>query len=294
VKAINRRVLESLIQAGACDGLGGDRAQLIETVGPTLSRIQDRARSLSPDQVNLFGADQAVEAPDAPLPSVAPWPLAERLRRERDVLGFYFSDHPLAPYRAIAEARATSDSARLRDSRDDTEATLVALVAGIKTISDKKGRPMAFVTVEDFTGSIECLVFADLFEKCRGSIVAGAAIEVRGRVSRRREEEEAKLVVSSVNTIAPPDPAGDPTVHIDLKAGEPSATLEALREILRRHPGASPVYFHVPDEARAATTAIRARRLLVRPSEELIRELKARMGDAAVSVTSGQPQTVPF
>src|SRR5206468_6102599 len=92
---VNRRVLESLIQAGACDALEGDRAQLLGAVGDLLAQAQERARGVSRHQESLFGGDQAIVAQDAALPWVTPWPLEERLKREREVLGFYFSDHPL-------------------------------------------------------------------------------------------------------------------------------------------------------------------------------------------------------
>ncbi|HKQ19614.1 MAG TPA: DNA polymerase III subunit alpha, partial [Candidatus Eisenbacteria bacterium] len=104
VAQINRRVLESLVLAGACDGLGGERAQLFEAVGLLLTQAQDRARAVARHQESLFGADQSFAATDPPLPFVPPWPADERLRREKEVLGFYFSDHPLAAYRHVIEA----------------------------------------------------------------------------------------------------------------------------------------------------------------------------------------------
>src|SRR5258705_527415 len=87
-KAINKRVVESLVLAGACDALGGDRAQLFETVAGALGRAQDMAKGASTDQVALFGAEHSIEAPEPPLPLVPPWALHARLQREREVLGF--------------------------------------------------------------------------------------------------------------------------------------------------------------------------------------------------------------
>jgi len=182
VRAINRRVLESLVQAGACDALGGDRAQLIEMVGDAIARAQDTARRANQEQVALFGEDRALEPAEPPLPDIPPWPLSERLRREREVLGFYLSDHPLAPYRDIVRARSGAEIARLRELGDGREATLVAMVAGVKTISDRNGRPMAFVTLEDFTGTVEGTVFADLYERNRAAIIQGAVLETRARI----------------------------------------------------------------------------------------------------------------
>jgi DNA polymerase-3 subunit alpha len=292
-KALNKRVLESLVAAGACDGLGGDRAQLMEVVGDAVAKAHDAARKANQEQVALFGAEHEIEAPDPPLPSVPPWPLTERLRREREVLGFYLSDHPLAPWRDIIRARATTDTARLRDGGDGRDVTLVGIVTGVKSISDRNGRPMAFVTLEDFAGNVEGTVFADTYERCRGALTAGTVLEVRGRVNIR-DEGAPKMVLQSVKAVAAPDPATERALHIDLGGGEEDAPLEWVRDLLRRHPGDSPVYFHLRPAPGAAPTSIRARRLLVQPSEDLLGLLRGRLGPDAVRLTNGQAGAVPF
>ena len=297
LKAVNKRVIESLILAGACDGLGGDRAQLFEAAATALGRAQDFAKGQSSDQGSLFGAEHVIEAPEPPLPDVPGWPLMERLAREREVLGFYFSDHPLSPYRNRIQAKGLADSARVRESRDGTEVGMIGMVSALKVISDRNGRPMAFATLEDFSGSVEGLVFADLFEKNRALLTQGSVVEVRARVSVR-DEEDPKLVLQSVRALAVPDPAGERSVHIDFTATEGEVSLEALRDLLRRHPGESPVYFFVGGGPDAGKTQIRARRFFVQPSEELVQELKSRLGARAVHLvigeTNGAKEAVPF
>ncbi|HZI89843.1 MAG TPA: DNA polymerase III subunit alpha, partial [Candidatus Polarisedimenticolia bacterium] len=193
LKAINKRVVESLVLAGACDSLGGDRAQLFDVVAAAIGRAQDTARNASKEQVTLFGAEHAIETADPPLPRVSAWPLQEILRKEREVLGFYFSDHPLSPYRPLIEARRLPDSARIRELKDGAMIGFIGMVSGIKSITDRSGRPMAFVTLEDFAGSVEGVTFADLYEKNRAAITPGSVLEVKARVSVR-EEEDPKLV----------------------------------------------------------------------------------------------------
>ena len=293
IRAINRRVLESLVQAGACDGLGGDRAQLLEAVGEAIARAQDVARRANQEQVALFGEEHGLEKPEPALPDVPPWSLLERLRREREVLGFYLSDHPLAPYRDIVRARANVDAGRLHELGDGREAVLVAMIAGVKTISDRNGRPMAFVTLEDFGGTVEGTVFADLYERSRPALVQGAVIEIRGRI-QAREDEAPKLVLQSIRSVAAPDPATQKSVHIELPAGGDAAPLEWVKDLLSRHPGDSAVYFLYRERPDVAPTRIRARRLLVRPSEELLSELRERLGPDAVRLTNGQTEAAPF
>jgi len=297
-KSINKRVIESLVLAGACDELGGHRAQLLDAVGTAIGRAQDLAKGQSADQVSLFGAEHQIEAPEPPLPKPAPWETSERLRREREVLGFYFSDHPLAPYRETIRARGLADTARIKESKDGAEIGMLGMVSAVKVISDKNGRAMAFVTLEDFSGNVEGVVFADLFEKHRAALAQGSVVEVKARVSAR-EEEIPKIRLLSLRVIASPDSTDARAIHIDLAEGGARVPLEEIHALLVRHPGESPVYFHVlGDDPSGATqiraTQIRAKQLLVRPSEELVGELRRRLGENAVRVANGQRETVPF
>ncbi|TMQ62507.1 MAG: hypothetical protein E6K77_07210, partial [Candidatus Eisenbacteria bacterium] len=205
----------------------------------------------------------------------------------------YFSDHPLSPYRSLIEARRLADTARVRESKDGAELVLIGMVASIKTITDRNGRPMAFVTLEDFAGSVEGVTFADLYERNRAALVQGAILETRARVSVR-EDEDPKLVFQTIRAIAAGDTSPAQAVHIDLTEAPGNVSLEMLRDLLSRHPGESPVYFHVRSESNTAKTQIRARRLLVRLSDELVSELKARLGERAVSLVHGEREAVPF
>ncbi len=293
LKSINKRVVESLVLAGACDSFGGDRAQLFETVAGALGRAQDDARGASKEQVSLFGGEHAIEATEPPLPVVTAWPLQDVLRREREVLGFYFSDHPLSPYRPLMEARRLPDTARIREMRDGTEIAFIGMVSAIKTITDRNGRPMAFVTLEDFSGSVEGVTFADLYEKNRAVLAQGAVVETKARVSVR-EDEDPKLVFQTLRAVTPADGGPEGSLHIDLTQAPDHASLEMLRDLLGRHPGRCPVYFLVRSPSEPTKTQIRARQLLVNASGELIQELRARLGERAVSLVNAVSEPVPF
>ncbi|HEU4335171.1 MAG TPA: DNA polymerase III subunit alpha [Candidatus Eisenbacteria bacterium] len=289
--AINKRVLESLIQAGAGDRLGGDRAQLLEAVGDLLARAQGQAKSVDLSQENLFGAEEVVVIQDPPLPNAAPWPLEERLRREKEVLGFYFSDHPLAAYRpllAVLEARGGSTTQGLRGRKEGEEVSLLGIVAGVKGHMDRNKRPMAFVTIEDLEGSVEATCFADLWERARGTVVPGAVLEVKGRVNLR-DEADPKMVLLAARAVAVPDPAAAKALHLDIEPGSSDQALDQVRALLVRHPGESPVYFTVRDASGPAAT-VRSRRLLVDPCDELLGALRARLGADRVRLAAPQDE----
>ena len=290
LSAINRRVLESLIQAGACDGLGGERTQLVEAVGDLLAKAQGQARALDLSQESLFGEEEIVAAQDPPLPQVAPWPLDERLRREKDVLGFYFSDHPLAAYRPLLkslEARGGVTTKRLRDCTEGQEVPLLGIVAGSKSHMDRNKRPMAFLTIEDLEGSVEVTCFADLWERSRPYLVPGAVVEVKGRVNLR-DEADPKMVLLSARGVAAPDPATDKALHLDIDSSSSDQVLGHVRALLLRHPGETPVYFTVRD-ASAPPATVRSKRMLVDPCEELLGALRARLSAGAVRLDAPMP-----
>ena len=292
-KSINKRVIESLVLAGGCDSLGGDRAQLFESVAGAIGRSQDLARGQSRDQVALFGAEHAIEALEPPLPDIPSWPLHDRLSKEREVLGFYFSDHPLSPFRTLIESRRLPDTAKIREARDGQEITFIGMVSAIKTIADRNGRPMAFVTLEDFSGSVEGVTFADLYERNRAALTQGAVIETRARVSVR-EDQDPKLVFQTLRAIASQETGPEGDLTLDLTQAPEGVSLETLRDLLGRHPGRSPVYFVVRSPSDGSKTQIRARRLLICASEELMEELKRRLGERAVTLQSQERETVPF
>jgi DNA polymerase-3 subunit alpha len=168
------------------------------------------------------------------------------------------------------------------------------MVSSLKTITDRSGRPMAFVTLEDFSGSVEGVTFADLYERNRAAIQPGAVLETKARVSVR-DEEDPKLVFQSLRAIVAADaaaegPAG--ALTLDLTRTREAVSLETLYALLSRHPGRSPVYFLARTADDAGKTQIRARNLLVLVSDELIAELNARLGEQAVSLASAE--AVPF
>lgn len=291
LSAINRRVLDSLIQAGACDRLGGDRAQLLEAVGELLARAQSRAKGVDLAQESLFGAGEVAVMQDPPLPNTPPWALEERLRREKDVLGFYFSDHPLAVYRpllAMLEARGGSTTQGLRERKEGDEVPLLGIVASVKTHLDRNKRPMAFVTIEDLEGTVEATCFNDLWERSRAVIVPGAVLEIKGRVNLR-DEADPKMVLLAARAVAVPDPSKARALYLEIDESSSGQPLDAVRALLVRHPGESPVYFTIRG-ADGSRAVIRARTLLANPCAELLQALRARLGADAVRLTNPDPE----
>jgi DNA polymerase-3 subunit alpha len=194
-RLVNRRVIESLICAGACECLPGHRAQLLSALTTAFGAGQKRQRERDKAQASFFDA-RAGESAEEELPEVSPWPRSIQLAREKEMLGFYLSDHPLAPARDRIGKLATCEIARIGELSESASVTLIGVVASCKVIMSKNKRPMAFVGLEDFSGSVECVVFSDLYESAKRELCVDSILVVRGRKSSK--EEEVKIVVHQV------------------------------------------------------------------------------------------------
>ena len=276
-KAMNRRVLESLVAGGACDSLGGERGQLFAFVGPVLERASAMQRDRDSGQSSLFGdagEESAVAVVAPPLPEVPPWTLRERSQREKEVLGFYFSQHPLEPLREEMARLSTHTVAEIGGLEEGAEVRLGALVGEVKRLTTRSGKPMAIVTLEDLTGRVECTVFPEGYEQSKGLLVPDQTVVVSGRVEVR--EERHRLLISEVRGYEEARRAYRRCLHMELKAEDLSEEyLSAIDEVLSSFPGDSEVYLHIvkPDHSRVA---MRSRRFRVSEEDGVIVKLKER------------------
>ena len=160
LRLCNKRVIESLIAAGALDEMG-DRAQLAAALDVTLAAGQLRQAERQVGQVTLFDDDTGVgaEREPAPLPDVPPWTEAERLTREKEVLGFFISGHPLDRYREEVRLFSTRSTATLATWSEHQVTAGVVVTSVTRRISRKSGAEYARLVLEDFQGTAEAIVF---------------------------------------------------------------------------------------------------------------------------------------
>jgi DNA polymerase-3 subunit alpha len=194
--AVNKRALESMIKAGAFDTIHDNRRAMYES----LEQMVSFGQTIQQDDhtVDMFGSGQSDQTRRAPeMPSVADWSLSTRLSGEKEMLGFYVSGHPLANYRGELKQFASITSHKISSADDGREVHLGGIIQNVKVMLDKRGNQMAFVTIEDFAGSLELIVFSDCFERAKDYLVVDGIILTSGRVSTR-EGQAPKLIVSSI------------------------------------------------------------------------------------------------
>ena len=232
---VNRRVLESLCKAGAFDCFGLRRAQVFAMIDDAMATAQGTAADKAAGQGSLFSLELAV-------PDVPEWPESELLAFEKELLGFYVTGHPLAEYEDIVRTFEVHTAAEAPVLADESPARIAGILASIEMKRARKDqRPWAVVGLEGLEGSVECLVFADMYEKCADLLIPEAPVFVEGTVSNR-EEEDAKLLAEKLIPMAEASALLTAEVHVRLhQASTSPEDLERLQRICASYPGETPV-----------------------------------------------------
>ncbi len=286
----NKRVLESLIVAGACDGLGGHRKQLCEALDRVLAEAQLKQEEREAGQGVLFelagagGSGREPGGTDRPLAEVPPWTEAERLAGEKEVLGFFISGHPLERFRSEAALFGTRTTATLHEWSEHPVSIAAVITAVRRQISRKTGKEYARLVLEDFHGTAEAIVFPEAWAKLNQGVAPDAALLLVGGYSQRdRGEDRAPFVVESARPLDELRSSGQ--VGLSLRWRSPSAPRpDALGEaaaLCRAHPGPVPIYIEWSD-GNGEAVRLRSRRVRVAAEEELLRALRDLLGSDAV------------
>lgn len=247
-KVLNKSLLEAFIKAGAFDSTGARRRQLFEAIDQALQMGIQAQKDRMSAQTSLFGDDvgggkqdlAAIEA--GLLPNVPEWKDSELLAHERTALGFFLTRHPLDPYKETLERFATAKTAELAALGDKAEVTIGGQIVGVRTLLDKKGNTMAFLTIEDFSGKCDAVIFGSTYGDVRQHCVQDNVVFIRGKVSTNREPPSV-----IVDKILPASEAtGQLRVSVQAELVLEETTQEMLkrfREVLLQHRGNDAVYY---------------------------------------------------
>ena len=285
LRACNKRVLESLVAAGACDSLGGHRKQLIEALDHVLAEAQLQQQEREAGQASLFG-EAAPHHRSGPfvLPEVPLWTEAERLVREKEVLGFFISGHPLERFRNEVELFGSRTTATLGEWSEHSVNVAAVVTAVKRQISKKTGKEYARIVLEDFHGTSEAIVFPEAWARLNQVVLPDRALLLTGGYSTRdRGEDRAPFVVESARPLDDLKASG--AVGLSLRWGAPAApkpdALKAAAALCSAHPGPVPVYIEWSD-GNGEAVRLRAKRMRVAAGDELVRALRDLLGTDAV------------
>ena len=288
----NKRVVDSLIRAGAFDQTGANRPQLLAVYESAMDANIARRKQNVDGQISLFdlafGGDMVIQETRA-LPPLPDCTLRARLSMEREIAGVYITGHPLDDYRETLShfAFSTADLTDLEEREDHGMALdgqiveMGGILTEVKGKATKKGAYMGFVTLEDLTGQIECLVFPKVYERYQGMMAPDDLVVLTGRLSIR-EDESPKLLVESMDSLE------------DWKPGQGQArpaqrTAPAPRPSAGDAPRPAPAPAHRAPEAPRQTDA----QLAAKASRKLYLRLKRADMDRAASLLALHPGSVP-
>ncbi|GIX46570.1 MAG: hypothetical protein KatS3mg131_0781 [Candidatus Tectimicrobiota bacterium] len=282
-RQVNRKVIESLIRGGALDSLGLSRAQMLGNLPRVLEWAQRQQEDRQQGQFSLFGNAAAPAVTVPTLEPVAEWSESERLAAEKEALGFYISSHPLLAVREPLRRLTTASSQTLAECRSEQLVIVGGLIAERRTQLTKNGERMAFLTLEDLEGSVELVVFPEVYRRCQEACESEAPVLVWGRVEA---EGENRLIAQRLVPLhAAATQGAFRCLTLTLSPSLPRSHLERLREALTTAPGPCQVLLAL-QFADGERVVLRAgERYNVAPSMALLATLEELLGTQSVQVS---------
>ncbi|HEY5186765.1 MAG TPA: DNA polymerase III subunit alpha [Actinomycetes bacterium] len=283
--ACNKRVVESLVKAGAFDSLGHTRRGLVAVHIEAIDAVLETKRAEAIGQFDLFGGDDVGAKPfglDLTIP-MGEWEKSVLLAHERDMLGLYVSDHPLFGLEHVLAQAADCSIAEIMgddDRSDGAPVTLAGLITGLQRKVTKRGDSWAIATLEDLEGVIDVMVFPQTYQLVATQLAEDVVVVVRGRLDKR--EDVPRLVAMEVTVPDLSDgPRGPVVITLPVNRCVPPV-VDRLKEVLATHPGVTEV--HLQLQASGRTTVMRLDdRLRVTPSPALFGDLKALLGPGSIA-----------
>lgn len=281
---LNRKAIESLIRAGAFDDINSNRAVMMAVCDDAVQRAQKKAKTGNQAQISLFQmedfADEAMVSPA--LPRLADFPADDKLAMEKEMLGVYLSGHPLDEYFELIDRNITARTSDLTAGGDEFSAgeddsivintskyhdgdfvIMAGMISGVRTMITRKSQEMARLTIEDYDGVIDAIIFPKVYERCRNLVKNDQIVGISGRVSFK-DESDAEILIDNLVPIErirelaanrggsyrQKDPANRNAASPVKAAPAQTADLVKLRvteDVLRKHRDAKGVLYHLTD-----------------------------------------------
>lgn len=281
LKSANKKTVESLIQAGAFDTLHPNRNQLMESLDDIVQYGQRRQQEDAMNQISLFSdAKGGGTLAEPKLREVAAWSSMERLKREREFIGFYLSGHPLDRFRDDTRLFCSHNlsSESLGQVPDRANVTVAGIITTVRHTRDKKGRPIAFVAIEDEYATAELLVFSDAYDKCMNLLHADTLVVVDG--SAENSGGGAKIFARNIDRLENLREKNQSRIRLKLRLFTEDITCDDLQELgnlFAANRGQTPVSL----EVYSATTKplrMNVRKFVVDPNDSLIKQVRTLIG----------------
>ncbi len=284
IRKVNKRVLESLIQCGAFDSIGYNRAQMMAAVEDALDYGQKIQKEAADPQLSLFGNGTAKETINAPvMPEISEWDKRKKLELEKEAIGFYITGHPLDEYQDLIEKFASTNAIALKEDNviDGSMIRIGGIIRSLKTITTKRGDNMAFVSLEDMKDAVEVTVFPSVYTGVRDILIEDEPVFVQGQI--QKNEKSVKLLADKIIPIEKAEETWAASVHLMVNTGIiEKQTLTRLYEILKKYPGPCKGYLHLIIPEKTETIIELPDQMKLRVGVGLSREVSGLLGFSAI------------
>lgn len=246
LRKVNKKTIEALIKAGALDGFGYNRRELSDDYSRFIDSAARNKEDKAVGQTSLFAMDDAGTPEKIQLNRADPWTKSQSLFFEREVLGFYLSQHPLSGFEPLANIFSCTSVDKIADLPKDAKIHLLGMVGQYREIITKKGTRMAFTQIEDQTGSVEGVCFPDLYAKAEKWIKSDSILLIAAHVDDK--DGSKKLILDGIKNL---DEALKTSRRLTVHFLEDEAPLlENLGKLVKKNPGSTSVVLklHLPKE----------------------------------------------
>ena len=280
-RLVNKKVLESLILAGAFDSLNENRAQLFEAVDLAINYGNQVDKQTNKNQINLFGDQQElVKVPD--LPIIEDWDNQEKLSKEKEVLGIYVSGNPLIKYADIIEELSNYDFSEKQILKENSIVKIGGAVTNFKLHFDKKNQQMAFFNLDCLGGQAEAIIFHDAFDKYKEIIKDNNIVFLVGHTSTQNDFADLKLIVDEVIPINHAKKVLKLTeVNIRLPKNSSKDLMNEIVELANGNKGDHSFVVHIPGE-NAQERKIISKKIKVSNNNQFLVLLRDLLGESNV------------
>lgn len=283
LKSCNRKTIEALIEAGAFDSTYQNRAQLYDSLDDAIQYANKKQQDDDRNQISLFGGNDASSAQMAEpkLRDAKPWTNMERLKKERDLIGFYLSGHPLDKYKDdISLFCSHTLSPTALGELDDRSVVMAAgIITSVKQVRDKKGRPFAFTTMEDENGHVEVIAFSDTFDKCMNLLHQDNIVVVEGNLDLR--SGMPKIIARNFDRIENLRDKNQSKIRLRLKLETATITdddLVSFAQLCEGNKGSSAIAIDLITPFSTMPLKMTARKFVVDPNDDFLKQARKIFG----------------
>ncbi|MCB2181381.1 MAG: DNA polymerase III subunit alpha [Desulfobulbaceae bacterium] len=292
-RKVNKRVIESLIKAGAFDSVGAKRSQLFAILDQAMDQAQASQRDKESGQLSLFSImpeETKVKSTTIPLPDIAEWDEKTRLAAEKETVGFYITGHPLDDYKEDIAQVIDTEISDLHNRSDGSAVRIGGLIKTRKDLKSKKGDLMSFITLEDTTSSVEVIVFPQTYAACAHLLAEDSPLIIQG-VLQKEEERGAKILADAIDLLADARKKYTASARIMLYSDRINRKkVEDLKKVIHRHHGPCPVALTLHFNKRGEADIDIPEDLTINPSREFTDDVASTLGYAAIHYMKRQAE----